>query len=104
MGQPSIIELDGRIDHVTSPGIEAKIGSVLDESPSALILDFTRVTFLSSIGLRVLLMAAKRCRKQNAQIALHSVSPRIVELFGVSGMTSFFPIYPSREAALAIFA
>jgi anti-anti-sigma factor len=101
MAQPSIIELTGRMDNVTSAAIEASIGSALDGTPSALVLDFTGVTFVSSIGLRILLMAAKRCRKQNAQLALHSVSPQIADLFGLSGLKAFFPMYPTREAALA---
>ena len=103
MAQPSIIELKGRIDNVTSADIEASIESVLDGTPPALILDFSKVTFVSSIGLRVLLMAAKRCRKQNARFALHSVSPQIVGLFGLSGLNAFLPTYSSREAALAAF-
>jgi anti-anti-sigma factor len=101
MAQPSIIELTGRIDSVTSANVEATIDSTLDGMPSALVLDLTGVTFVSSIGLRVLLMAAKRCRKQNAQLVLHSVTPQIVDLFGLSGLKTFFPIYPTREAALA---
>ena len=100
MGLPHIIELTGRIDNVSSSTIEANIGSALDASPSALILDFTGVTFVSSIGLRVLLIAAKRCRKQNMRLALHSVSPQIVELFGLSGLNPFFSLYANREAAL----
>jgi len=101
MGQPSIVKLTGRIDNVTSAGIETNIGLELDDMPSALILDFSDVTFVSSIGLRMLLMVAKRCRKQNSPLALHSVSKPIVDLFRVSGMTEFFPIHPSRETALA---
>jgi len=101
MGQPNIIELTGRLDNVTSAEIEVNIGLALDTAPSALILDFSQVTFVSSIGLRVLLMAAKRCRKQNTRLALHSVSKPIADLFRVSGLTEFFPIYPAREAALA---
>jgi len=89
------------MDNVTSADVEAKIGSALDATPPALILDFSEVQFVSSIGLRVLLMAAKRCRKQNAKLALYSVSPQIVDLFGVSGLKMFFPMYPTREAALA---
>jgi anti-anti-sigma factor len=101
MGQPNIVELTGRIDNVTSADTDAKIGLALDAAPSALILDFSQVTFVSSIGLRVLLMAAKRCRKQNTPLALHSVSKPIVELFRVSGLTEFFPVHPTRETALA---
>ncbi|HEX3377744.1 MAG TPA: STAS domain-containing protein [Candidatus Acidoferrales bacterium] len=103
MAQPNIVELTGRIDNVTSAEIETSIGLALDAAPSALILDFSQVTFVSSIGLRVLLMAAKRCRKQNTPFALHSVSKPIVDLFRVSGLTEFFPIHPTRETALAAF-
>ena len=101
MTQPSIIELTGRIDNATSADIETRINAALDGEPSALVLDFSGVTFVSSIGLRVLLLAAKRCRKQNARLALHSVSPQIVDLFGVSGLTRIFPVHDSRDAALA---
>ena len=103
MVQPNIIELATRIDNVTSPLLEAQINTVLDTAPSALILDLTNVTFVSSIGLRVLLTTAKSCRKQNVQLALHSVSPQIVELLSLSGLSSFFPVYPTRETALSSF-
>lgn len=101
MAGPSIIQIPVKMDNLTSGAIEANIGAALDATPSALVLDFSEVKFVSSIGLRVLLMAAKRCRKQNANLALHSVSPQILDLFGLSGLQSFFPIYPTREAALA---
>ncbi len=104
MAQPSILELVGRIDNVTSADMESKINAALDGSPSALVLDFSGITFVSSIGLRVLLMASKRCRKQNAALALHSVAPPVVELFGVSGLQAFFPVYEGRDAALAAVA
>lgn len=101
MAQPTILELVGRIDNVTAAEMESKINAALDGSPSALVLDLGGITFVSSIGLRVLLMAAKRCRKQNAGLALHSVGPAIVDLLGLSGLKAFFPIYDSREAAVA---
>src|SRR5262245_46468351 len=101
MGQPSIVSLQARIDSLTSDETETSITSALDASPPALILDFSEVTFVSSMGLRVFLMAAKRCRAQNARLALHSVAPQIVTLFRLSGLTTFFPVYATRNDALA---
>jgi anti-sigma B factor antagonist len=101
MAQPSVLELPTRIDSTTSADVDARINAALDGEPSALVLDFSGVTFVSSAGLRVLLTAAKRCRKQNAPLALHSVSPQIVKLFDLSALTAFFPMFPSRDAALA---
>lgn len=101
MAEPTVLELTGRIDNVTAADMEAKINAALDGSPSALVLDLSGIAFVSSIGLRVLLMAAKRCRKQNAGLALHSVAPAIVDLFNLSGLKAFFPIYEGRDAAIA---
>ncbi|HET6145673.1 MAG TPA: STAS domain-containing protein [Candidatus Acidoferrales bacterium] len=101
MEQPSIVELPGRIDNLTSAGLETSIGRELDATPPALVLDFGHVTFVSSMGLRMLLMVAKRCRKQQTPLALHSVSKPVVDVFRVSGVTEFFPIHPTRETALA---
>jgi len=104
MAEPSIIQIPRRVDNVTSAAVEADIGSALDAAPPALVLDFSDVHFVSSIGLRVLLMTAKRCRKQNSQLLLYSVPPQIVDLFGVSGLKTLFSMYPTREAALAAIA
>jgi anti-anti-sigma factor len=104
MPQPAILALAGPIDSVTSDEVGNRIGVALDAVPSALILDFTGVTFVSSAGLRVLLMTAKRCRSENIALALHSIAPQIADVFGTSGVTAFLPVYDNREAALAAIA
>jgi anti-anti-sigma factor len=104
MAQPTILELVGQIDNTTAEGIESRVGAALDGKPPALVLDFTKVTFVSSAGLRVLLMAAKRCRKDNVAIALHSIAPPIAEVFAQSGLDAFLPTYESRAAALGAVA
>jgi len=100
MEQPGLIELTGRIDNNTSSSIEARINASLDAVPASLVLDMAAVDFVSSLGLRVMLTAAKRCRKQNAKIALCSVSPQVAEVFQLSGLSSFFPMHPDRATAL----
>jgi anti-anti-sigma factor len=100
----SIIELRGRIDNSTSAEIEAKINAALDTTPKGLILDMAAVDFVSSLGLRVMLSTAKRCRKQNTKIALQAVIPQVAEVFQLSGLAAFFPMHPNREAATAAVA
>jgi anti-anti-sigma factor len=101
MVQPGIVELSGRIDNVTSSSVEATLDTALDAMPSALLLDLTGVTFVSIMGLRVLLMAAKRFQRQNTGLALHSVAPQIASVFRLNGLNTSFPMHASREAALA---
>jgi anti-anti-sigma factor len=100
MENSSVVVLAGRIDALASQELERTIGPALDGLPAALVLDFAVVDFLSSAGLRVMLATAKRCRKQNTKLALHSLKPEIVEVFQLSGLTDFFPVLPDRAAAL----
>jgi anti-anti-sigma factor len=95
----NIIELSGRIDNNSSAAIEARINAVLDAQPQTLILDMRGVDFVSSLGLRVMLSAAKRCRKQSTKIALCGVLPQVEEVFQLSGLSAFFPMHPNCEAA-----
>jgi len=103
MEQAGLIELTGSIDNNTAAAIEARINASLDAVPHALVLDMAGVGFVSSLGLRVMLTAAKRCRKQNAKIAMCSVSVQVVEVFQLSGLSTFFPMHPDRAAALQSF-
>lgn len=99
--QTRVLAISGRLDSLTSPELEGSIQAALDALPPALVLDFTGVDFVSSAGLRVLLSAAKRCRKQSTKLALHSLQPHIAEVFDMSGLTAFLPTHPDRADALA---
>jgi anti-sigma B factor antagonist len=94
-----VMEIKGRLDSMTSVELEHKIKLALDGLPPALVLDFAAVEFLSSVGLRVLLSAAKRCRKQNTKLALHSLKSNIAEVFALGGLTAFLPAYGDRASA-----
>jgi anti-anti-sigma factor len=99
--QTYVMEVKGRLDSATSAELEEKIKSALDSLPAALVLDFAGVEFLSSVGLRVMLSAAKRCRKQGTKLALHSLKSNIAEVFELGGLTVFLPAYRDRNNALA---
>jgi anti-anti-sigma factor len=101
MPQPAVVKLVGRIDISTSAAVESQRAAALDSKPAAVMFDLAGVTFVSSIGLRVLLMAAKRCRQENISLVLHSIAPQVMELFKISGLNSFLSIHDTAEAALA---
>lgn len=100
-GQTVVLEPRGRIDNLTSKAMEDQINAILDHRPAALVVDCGAMEFVSSAGLRVLLLMAKRCRKANIRLALHSVSQNVATLLSLGGLASFFPTYPDRAAALA---
>ncbi len=84
------IALEGRLDTTTSPDLEEALGESLD-GVTALVFDFTKLDYLSSAGLRVLLSAQKRMNKQGSMKLVH-VNDAVKEVFDITGFADFLTI------------
>ena len=82
--------LEGRLDTVTSPSLEAELKSALD-GVSELTLDFGKLEYVSSAGLRVLLAAQKEMNKKGVMKLTH-VNETIMEIFEVTGFSDILTI------------
>lgn len=96
----ALLLLEGRVDSNTSAEAETKILGVLDTGISKLAVDFGQLDYISSAGLRVFLLAAKKIKKTDGNIALSSMKPHIKEVFDMSGFSALFSIFPDREEAV----
>jgi len=91
----------GRLDGSNAREFQDALDAVVQEAQKALILDFEQVSYISSAGLRVLLVTAKTLQGNGAELALCSLDDPIREVFGISGFDSIIPIHNSRAEALA---
>ena len=89
-GSKVVLELSGRLDTTTAPELEAEITAV-PASASQLTLDFSGLEYLSSAGLRVILLAQKKMAKQGAMIVSH-VNETIMEVFEITGFADILTI------------
>jgi anti-anti-sigma factor len=99
-----LIEVEGRIDHGTAPAFGSALLPQVEkcaEDSKKLLLDFGKVTYISSAGLRVLMIAAKGCRKQGAKVFLAALQPTIQEIFKIGRFDLVLETYPTVRAALA---
>lgn len=94
-----VIALGGRLDSNTSPDLEKLICPRMEDAV-VVIVDMSRLDYVSSAGLRVLLKAAKIARSSQHRLALAGLTPEVQEVFDISGFTSIFAIYDSRQKAL----
>jgi anti-sigma B factor antagonist len=94
-----VIALGGRLDSNTSPELEKLICPRI-EATDVVIVDMSRLDYVSSAGLRVLLKAAKIARGAQHRLALAGLTPQVQEVFDISGFTAIFTIYDSRQKAL----
>ena len=82
--------LEGRLDTITSPNLECQIN---DATPDAtkLILDFAKLDYISSAGLRVLLGAAQ-AMDGKGDMVVRNLNPSVREVFDLTGFSNLFNI------------
>ncbi|RKI28950.1 anti-sigma factor antagonist [bacterium 1xD8-6] len=84
------IALEGRLDTTTAPQLEAELKQSISDN-ERLIFDFTKLEYLSSAGLRVLLAAQKMMDKQG-EMVICNVNDVIAEVFEVTGFSDILTI------------
>lgn len=99
-----ILTLAGRIDNSTTDGLKASLDAYAATSRTGgdrLVLDFSKVDYISSVGLRVLMLAAKQSREQGGTIVVAALQPVVREIFEISRFNLVFECFPSVREALA---
>ena len=91
----------GRIDSGNARAFESIVTERISSGEHRVVVDFSRLDFISSSGLRVLLIAAKTLQVHKGGIALCAMKDHIQEVFQISGFDRIIPIRGSREDAIA---
>ena len=89
-GSTLTIALEGRLDTTTAPELEKEIKSSLD-GVTELVMDFAKLDYISSAGLRVLLSAQKKMTKQGSMKVIHA-NEMVMEVFEVTGFADILTI------------
>jgi anti-anti-sigma factor len=90
----------GRLDTTTSTDFESHVLGELGGGANRFVVDCSRLDYVSSAGLRVLLMLAKRLSGGKGSLVLSSMSPQVHEVFEIAGFSRIFSIASDRRGAL----
>ena len=82
----------GRLDSANASSLEKEVGEKLSTAPSALVFDLSSLDYISSAGLRVLLVAAKATQARGAKTVLLSPKPVVLEVLKMSGFDKIIEI------------
>jgi anti-sigma B factor antagonist len=99
-GMVALLILRGKLDAGTANTLENKLLVAIDGGNKQFCLNCSALDYVSSAGLRVLLMAAKKLKPGNGEIVLSCLKPHIQEVFDIAGFSSIFPIHETDEQAL----
>ena len=97
------VEIEGSIDGKTAPQIREDLSTVLQHVQKVMI-DMSRVDYMSSAGLRLLLLLYREVTARKGMVVLVHVSPEIRTVMSHTGFLSFFSLVNSQQEALHAFA
>jgi anti-sigma B factor antagonist len=99
-----VVTPQGRVDQATADGLrlglEPHLAACTENAP-ALILDLSGVPYISSVGLRVLMLAGRQVTAQKGRLALAALQPVVREVFEISRFNMVFSLHESVDAAAA---
>jgi anti-sigma B factor antagonist len=102
-GANVIATVNGDIDGKSAPRVQAELLAAL-QSGSRLLVDMNGVAYLSSAGLRMLLLLYRQVATKKGKVVLVGVSEEIRDTMSMTGFINFFTLAETRETGLAALA
>ncbi len=99
----AVVQPVGRVDSNTSAEFETELRRLLDSGHFNLVLDLSKIDFLSSAGLRVIVSSMKTARKNGGDVCVAEANARAGEVMKLAGLDAVIEMHPTREAAIASF-
>ena len=100
----TVVTINGRLDAVTAPEFEKRIRELIDSGNIYIVVDFEQLDYISSAGLRALLLMAKLLKEKSGKVCFANVKGNVRSVFDMSGFTALFKMENSVAEALASIA
>jgi anti-sigma B factor antagonist len=97
----TVLEVGGEVDVYTAPRLRERLVELVEAGARSVVVDLSRVEFLDSTGLGVLVGALKRLRAADGNLALVCGHERLLKIFRITALDRVFALYDSVEAATA---
>lgn len=96
----AILSVAGRIDMTTSDAFRDRLVELLS-SGNPLVVDMSGVSYISSAGLRALMLGSRQAHGAHTRFAVAAPQPVVMEIFKISRFDKVLSCHPTVEAALA---
>jgi anti-sigma B factor antagonist len=95
----AVVSIGGEIDLSTAPAFEAAIAGALDDDPPVLVIELSEVSFMASVGLRILAATQEKVSK-SARVAIVASNPATSRPMQLTGLDKVMSLYPTLDDAL----
>ena len=100
LGDVRTVRIAGNLDTQTSQGAQEQLMQLIDNGATKILIDFEELNYISSSGLRVLLVAAQQLADTSGQLRICSPNTMVREVFDTAGFSEIFSVYSSQAEAL----
>jgi anti-sigma B factor antagonist len=97
---PNVLSLEGEIDLHVSPRVSVSLRQMIGKKPKQLVVDLSRVTYLDSSGLAVLIEGMQNVEQYGGKFAIVGVQETVRSIFDIARLDQVFRIFPDVDAAL----
>ncbi len=98
-----VLNIYGRLDTTNYGLLEEKLHTLIHNDEKNILIDCENLTYISSSGLRVLLIGLKSQNEKSGKLALCCLTENIKRVFEISGFENIFTIYKNMDEALEAF-
>ena len=99
--RPNVLPLEGEIDLHVSPRVAISLAQMTQKKLDPLVVDLSRVTYIDSSGLAVLIEAMQHIQEYGGKFALAALQENVRSIFEIARLDQVFRIFPDVDAALA---
>ncbi|MCY4041101.1 MAG: STAS domain-containing protein [Gammaproteobacteria bacterium] len=92
---------EGRIDGINALQFQQALNGKIDDGVSGVVIDMSDLNYISSAGLRAVLLISKSLQQREARLVLCSLQAPIREVFQISGFDQIIDISEDRDSAIA---
>ena len=98
-----IIALEGQVNSSNAATVETEVLAVVNQGAKNVLLNMTELSYISSAGLRVVLVLAKRLKQAGGKLVIYGMQPHVREVFDISGFLAILTVTGTRAEALEQF-
>jgi anti-anti-sigma factor len=98
-----VVSIEGSVDAMTAGQVQGYFDDLLEKGERRIILDLSKVDFMSSAGLRVIMTVSKNLRQEGGELRLAAAQPSVEKMLKISGFTTILKSFSSLDAALESF-
>jgi anti-sigma B factor antagonist len=97
-----VIDLTGEINGQAERGLIDVYSSAENKNPGSIVLNFSKVSYINSTGIALIVNILARSRKKNLELRVFGLSQHYQEIFNITRLTDYLKVYPDEVSAVNV--